>query len=246
MTNTAKIFVSKTNNVLTFERLVLPMIIVLLSAFFVDARSNSCTAIENAPKIMYSNTAAVLVERTTKHICIQELANSKMFLQNLPHVKFMGIPLNGSIDAFQQKLSKKGIRVEKLLNHFAEIGTRVFSGSFAGKQCTIFVYYTKDKTVYEAKAVYHNEIKSNVDDFYTEITSMLKEKYPEDEQNAKLDTETANITYEVYLRDSFDRLYGGILVYKTPEKDGLTSAVHIDYIDSANLVKNTESKMDDL
>lgn len=71
-----------------------------------------------------------------------------------PHLPFMGIPLNGTIDNFQAKLSAKGVYVDHAANKTMGIGCRVFKGMFSGKKANIYVYYNdRTKIVYRAKAV---------------------------------------------------------------------------------------------
>ena len=57
------------------------------------------------------------------------------------HLKFMGIPLNGTITQFQNKLKAKGVDVNPSLNKFIPTGGRAFKGVFSGNDATIFVYY---------------------------------------------------------------------------------------------------------
>lgn len=75
-------------------------------------------------------------------------------VQAQEHLKFMGIPLTGNINSFQTKLKAKGFEVDKQINKYAPVGTRIFKGLFAGENAQIFVFYNKKhKTVYRAKAI---------------------------------------------------------------------------------------------
>ena len=70
------------------------------------------------------------------------------------HLKFMGIPLTGTITTFQTKLAAKGISYDKVASSQTESGVRCFKGVFSGEKANIYVYYNeKTKVVYRAKAV---------------------------------------------------------------------------------------------
>lgn len=164
------------------------------------------------------------------------------------HLKFMGIPLTGSIDNFQRKLAAKGIQPDRELNRIMPFGSRCFKGRFTGKSCTIHTYYTDNKTVYRAKAVYSNDNEGLADQFYEEIKELLQTKYP----NGLV----KNSTYEGY--DAFDvmvlaadgeTVLGFINLYKTRYGMSVISyeyAIHVDYTDYINSNAKTDEKMDDL
>ena len=62
------------------------------------------------------------------------------------HLKFMGIPIDGSINAFQTKLIRKGFRISDR-SKYSPIGVRSFEGYFTNKKVEIVVFYnakTKD------------------------------------------------------------------------------------------------------
>lgn len=69
------------------------------------------------------------------------------------HMKFMGIPLDGTIDSFQAKLAAKGIKPDKQYNATTPVGSRFFEGIFCGYQAEFYAYYNaKTKNVYRCKA----------------------------------------------------------------------------------------------
>ena len=70
------------------------------------------------------------------------------------HLKYMGIPITGTIAQFQAKLVAKGVKYNQQLSSMLEAGTRSFNGTFAGNKVTIFVYYDIRSTiVYRVKSV---------------------------------------------------------------------------------------------
>ena len=82
-------------------------------------------------------------------------------------MKFMGIPLNGTINQFQTKLSTKSVTVDVATNKTIGVGCRAFKGSFSGKDAQIFVYYDESsKVVYRAKAVIQSSDEDICDNNY--------------------------------------------------------------------------------
>lgn len=76
------------------------------------------------------------------------------FAQSNVHIKFMGIPVTGTIAQFQAKLVAKGCTYNKVASASISNGTRAFKGTFVGNKVDIYVYYdTNTKIVYRTKAV---------------------------------------------------------------------------------------------
>ena len=101
------------------------------------------------------------------------------FAQNTTeHLKFMGIPINGTITQFQSKLLAKGCTLNKSTSSTLAIGCRAFKGNFVGNKVDIYVYYDeKTKIVYRTKAVVSGVSKNLSDQVYSDISNMLLQKY---------------------------------------------------------------------
>ena len=111
------------------------------------------------------------------------------------HLKFMGIPLTGTITQFQQKLATKGVTHNKRASATVPIGTRFFNGKFAGSKADIIVWYDADtKIVYGAKAVYECYSTTERDNKYNELKPLLSAKYAEEH------IETGNRNGHNYIR----------------------------------------------
>lgn len=77
-------------------------------------------------------------------------------LLSAQHLKFMGIPLTGTITSFSTKLKAKGFTVSKY-NKSAPKGVRLFDGTFFGNDASVYVYYDpRTSQVYRAKACIDN------------------------------------------------------------------------------------------
>lgn len=165
------------------------------------------------------------------------------------HLKFMGIPLNMSIDAFQKRLAANGIRYDRAQSARSPYGVRCFEGRFTGKECNIFVYYGKDRTVYRAKAVYGNENQKWTEQYYDEAKAMLAAKYEYDNQEEG--TFEGKPSFTVYVTDATgEKSLGQIDLYQTKfesdEYDFVNYSVHVDYRDFTNGNKHDEENMNDL
>ena len=157
------------------------------------------------------------------------------------HMKFMGIPLNGTISAFHQKLVAKGCKPNVEYNKTSPVGGRTFIGTFFGEKANIYVYYNaKTKVVYRAKALILRSSEDMIIQKYDEVKSALEEKYP----NAYM-SKDEHYGYESM---HFYTDQGRIDLYVS-KYDGYSEnpySLHIDYIDDVNFKKNENSKMNDL
>lgn len=163
------------------------------------------------------------------------------------HLKFMGIPLNGTINQFQTKLAQKGVAVDTELSRKLDMGCRAFNGSFSSKRATIYVYYDETtKVVYRAKAVISSSERSLRDQNYEYFVSMLSVKYDDAEISKSEHNSHEEVSYLIPRKDELsDYMYlGGIDVYCS--NFGLNYGVHVDYIDTINNVKHENRNMDDL
>lgn len=96
------------------------------------------------------------------------------------HMKFAGIPLNGSIEQFQKKLVAKGFRLNTKMSKMLPVGTRSFVGTFAGKKGNIAVYYDSEtKNVYGAKVYYDGLTDDRAKEELDNLRSILSAKYGE-------------------------------------------------------------------
>ena len=165
-----------------------------------------------------------------------------------PHLSFMGIPLNGTIDRFQAKLSAKGVYVNHVANKTIGVGCRVFKGSFSGKKADIYVYYNdKTKIVYRAKAVIEASEKEFQDNNYKYFESMLNAKYSYAETEKGNHDNHESISWLVPTLDenSFYKYLGVIDLYCS-SYSYLQYSVHVDYTDTVNKQKSDNQNMDDL
>lgn len=163
------------------------------------------------------------------------------------HLKFMGIPLNGTITQFQQKLTAKGVKYEKHASEILSAGTRAFTGTFTGENASFLVSYDPStKIVYRATAIMGYSSASVCDIKFEKMKSMLSSKYPD--AITVTDFENGHEKYRFTIYDSKQKplgviqLFIGSNVHAYPQEYEL----YIDYTDYENYEKNDNSKMRDL
>ena len=164
------------------------------------------------------------------------------------HLKFMGIPLNGTMSSFQTKLQSKGIKYDAEGSRQLKVGCRKYNGVFSGEKADIYVYYDeKTKIVYRAKAVITCLDKEKGENKFYDFKSMLKRKYvdgivSEGEQDG-------HPSLSILVADSrLENSLGFVGMYITNPPYSFMDEVylHIDYEDIANRKANQNNNMDDL
>ena len=95
------------------------------------------------------------------------------------HLKFQGIPLNGTISAFHQKLVAKGFKHDAVLSKNLDAGARAFTGTFFGKKANLYVFYIPTTKVVAGLNVSLQDYDGESD--YAQINRVLAKKYPEAE-----------------------------------------------------------------
>ena len=164
------------------------------------------------------------------------------------HLKFMGIPLNGTISSFQTKLQSKGVKYDAEGSRQLKAGCRGFNGVFSGEKANIYVYYDeKTKIVYRAKAVITCLNKENGENKFYDFKSMLKTKYVDG--IASDGEQDGHPSLSILVPDSkLENNLGYVGVYITNPPYSFMDEVylHVDYEDIANRKANQNNNMDDL
>lgn len=175
------------------------------------------------------------------------LAIGFIHAQGQEHMKFMGIPLNGTINQFQTKLSTKSVTVDVATNKTIGVGCRAFKGSFSGKDAQIFVYYDESsKVVYRAKAVIQSSDEDICDNNYNYFVNMLSTKYSDAEIERGEHNGHESISFFVPNDElAVYKYLGTIDVYRS-NYYSISYSIHVDYTDTLNKIKHENRNMDDL
>ena len=149
-------------------------------------------------------------------------------------MKFMGIPLNGTISEFTAKMKAKGASISPG-NSVSGPGCRWFNGTFFGKKAGFYVYYNPStKIVYRAKAVISSTDFDYVKSIYDEINSVIQNKYDE-KHSEGTNYGYASIHYNIDLGTGATFYEGTIdLFFSETNFYDKEYNLHIDYYDEAN------------
>lgn len=153
------------------------------------------------------------------------------------HLKFMGVPITGTITQFQSKLTQKGCTYDKDSAKLSA-GRRAFNGTFAGNKVWIGVYYdTKTKIVYRVKAIIEHNSEKIAEQRYAKMLDLFKQKY--DTSDFSYDTQDGKDALSIYLSN-------GTIDMFFVKNDYDDYDVHIDYWDYLNNKKFNKSNLDDI
>lgn len=162
-----------------------------------------------------------------------------------PHVKFMGLPLNGVASTLEKKLIAKGLVADTDYNMQKNVTAHRFYGEFMGHDATIFLFFnSKNKKVYQAKVVLEEYDSEVMEKLYLEMVEKMRDENgnsfaDEGEQNG-------HPNYSIYLkkfpedkRYRASRSLGHIDIFRIDNPDGAAIyTLHIDYIDKMNYEMN--------
>ena len=185
-------------------------------------------------------------KRILSIVVIFTLAMTTSFAQGEQHLKFMGIPITGTINQFQSKLASKGITVDQSVNKYIGVGGRAFKGVFAGKKAQIYVYYDETtKIVYRAKAVIDSYDEDTSDNDYYHFVDLLTTKYPDVEvETGEHDGYESTTLYVPNNSTGNYQYLGSIDVFRS--EDYSAYSLYIDYTDTGNYIKHEDRNLEDL
>lgn len=114
------------------------------------------------------------------------------------HLKFEGIPIDGHIDQFEQKLKQKGFNKKSDYDNIYGLhATRIFNGIFMQSNVRLeVVYYVKTKKVYQINIVPSKDNDEASADFFKRCKEMINSKY--DVRSDDEEMELCNYFYHVF------------------------------------------------
>lgn len=94
------------------------------------------------------------------------------------HLKFMGIPLDGTIEEFEEKLIAKGCECVVDTALVSEDGNRFYEGKFAGEDARILISYDPDtEIVYQGFAQIPNLDEETAHNIFGKFKNLISFKY---------------------------------------------------------------------
>ena len=169
------------------------------------------------------------------------------------HLTFKGIPIDGNLTTFVNKLKQKGFTVL-----YSEKGVTMLKGDFAAiKDCTVVVTEHESKVVNRVAVMFPSKDKwATLYNQYSDLKQMLTEKYGEP---AEVEEKFQNHSYEL---DDNDKMYevrmnrclyycdwvleNGVIELRIQHETTLGCRVVLVYIDAENESKVRSSAIDDL
>ena len=171
------------------------------------------------------------------------------------HLKYMGIPINGTLESFTQKLVAKKIKSIQ-----AAEGVGLFNGTFAGKNdCNIFVATVPNRNIVSKVVVClpPRETWAWLESDYNQFKQMLTSKYGEPFQHSET-FKAGTFTSSDYLKISALKegkceyyvgwkLNEGVILLEIISIESPSSClVRLSYYDAINSKLEETSKQDDL
>lgn len=157
------------------------------------------------------------------------------------HISFMGIPLDGTISMFEQKLFAKGLKADREHNRTCDPSEKNYTGKFSGKEAEICIYFDyKTKIVYRAEVFIEESTEQSAINLFTRFEKTINDKYSNWEKEEK--------TYENF-PDNYWRKenFGEINMYLIKKYKYLDETrLFINYIDHVNKEKHMDSQIQDL
>lgn len=166
------------------------------------------------------------------------------------HMKFMGIPLDDTIENFALKLKAKGVTYDAVKSKATIPGCKLYNGTFMGEKTTFMVFFNVKSRVVFGVSV---ELSySSVDLAFTpfkNISEQLIKKYPKAVYEESKDSEgDANgFIFHIPNEDETKRI--GTIIQtlnssKSLLKNGCT--INLTYTDVTNFLKSEEINNEDL
>lgn len=153
------------------------------------------------------------------------------------HLEFMGMPLDGSISNFEQKLFKKGMTSLREFNAVCDYGLRGFKGTFAGFPARIFVYFDYNtQLVYRAEVYFSNDSVSEGKTMFQLFSGNIDDKYS--------DWKKSSGTRKHLPKCQWESQIGTIEIYVDAIDDDVDTI--IGYEDAVNKEKHEISQMNDI
>lgn len=164
------------------------------------------------------------------------------------HMKFMGIPLDGTIDDFTMKLKAKGVTYDAAESKAAGKGIRKFCGTFMGEKATFTVFYNyKSKIVFSAVAELYYPTVESAHTPFVNLNDQLQQKYPDAtcKEYTGPDGDVDGLAFDIFDKTGDNRI-GFILQTLNVPSSGYGISICLTYTDSDNLMKSEKILSEDL
>lgn len=165
------------------------------------------------------------------------------------HMKFMGIPLDGTIESFSQKLKAKGITYDAVTSRKLSPGAKLYKGLFMGENAEFMVMFNaKSRIVYGVGVeLSYSSVEFAKTPFYN-IAEGIQEKYPTATYDRIEDDDNAAIGVNFMIPEAEKEGVFGVISQTLSRPDDLKTywRINLLYLDVKNSLKNDKINNDDL
>ena len=149
------------------------------------------------------------------------------------HVRFLGIPLDGTIQQFQEALTAKDCSHEKEI--LLPKGVVAFNGNYGGRDALLMVFYDETiDVVYQSKAVITCQGVDSCEAVFNEINEQLQTEY-----GTLLSTKSIQYGHDSYgytILSPERVVMGDVGLFVTKEENSSDGfQVQVQYTDTANM-----------
>lgn len=171
-----------------------------------------------------------------------------MAVHGQAHLKILGIPINGNIEAFKGKLIAAGLKADTSLEAQKmerESNTCVFNGKYYGEDAAYHVQFTHDtQEVYEVSIFIVKDYYTQIDPIARDIFNAIEEKYTYKKEIKE--EKLKQYYYYIYGEGTFIGVIDTFLL-DTRNIPNLSGAMlTITYTDAESILKYEERKRRDI
>lgn len=166
------------------------------------------------------------------------------------HMKFMGIPLNGTIETFAQKLKAKGITYDAVKSRAMGPGGKFYNGTFMGEKATFMVFFNAKSRIVFGVSV---EMSYTSVDLafvpFKNIAEQLQKKYPKAVLEGSKDSKGNLDGLEFHVPNEEETQMIGVIIQTLNKSDSYLKddcTISLMYTDVANFKKSESINNEDL
>ena len=167
------------------------------------------------------------------------------------HLKFMGIPLDGTVDNFALKLKAKGVTYDAAKSKGLSPGAKFYRGTFMGeKACFVVMFNAKSRLVYGVGVEMSYSSLALAKTPFMDIADKLHNKYPTavyDRIDKDGSSDALGVSFTIPEENSTEPL--GIIMQSLKRPDGILSTdwgINLIYTDVKNYKKHESLNSEDL
>ena len=167
------------------------------------------------------------------------------------HLKFMGIPLDGTVDNFALKLKAKGVTYDAAKSKGLSPGAKFYRGTFMGeKACFVVMFNAKSRIVYGVGVEMYYSSKALAKTPFMDIADKLHTKYPTavyDRIDKNGSNDDIGVSFTIPEESSTEPL--GVIMHSLKRSDGILTtdwSINLIYTDVKNYKKHESLNSEDL